>query len=406
MTVTNRDIDMTILYVAGRLPELSETFVYRELCGLRSRGCHILGASVRTPRRMVGDPLMSALADEMIVIYSARTYACLPFALVRHPLLCLIGIGDAFRSDHTSLRSRFKHVFQAIIGISLATRLRNHGIGHVHAHMAHVPATIGLYVARALGASFSFTGHAADLFVQRAALKFKLEQANFVACISVWHRHFYQAITNLPVERLPVVRCSVALPGLACTPEREVVTVARLVPKKGIDVLLRAFALAALPGWRLRIIGEGPERIELERLSHGLGINSLVTFDGAVPHNACLSAIARAGIFILPCKTATNGDQDGIPVALMEAMAASRPVICGDLPTIRELIDDGRSGVLVPQGDSAALATAISRVANDDRFAAALGSHARDHVAAEFSDSVNLDRLCAAFEYTTRRPAS
>jgi len=398
MNVPDQTLESPILYVASRLPELSETFVYRELCGLRARGRRVYGASVRKPQPVKRDEMLTTLAKDVVVVYSWQTFACLPVALALHPALILEAIGDAFRSDHATLASRCKHIVQAAMGLALAWRLGRHGIGHVHAHMAHVPATVGLYVARALGARFSFTGHAADLFVQRAGLKFKIEQSSFVACISEWHQGFYQSIAEIDPVRLPLIRCSVALPSDTGIRSKEIVTIARLVPKKGIDLLVQAFAISDLPDWHLRIIGNGPERQALEALAQQLGIADRVTFAGAMPHSACLAAVGAAGIFVLPCRTAANGDQDGIPVALMEAMAASRPVICGDLPTIRELVQDRQSGLLVSQGDSDALAAAIRSVAGDDRLAAELGANARASVAYEFSDGINLDRLCAALD--------
>ena len=387
-----------ILYVASRLPELSETFVYREVLGLRLHGRHVFAASVRSPRKAIDDPIMAALAEEAIVVYNLPAVGFLFVALALHPLIFLRAIGDAFHSDHYNVVSRLKHVFQAAMGITLAMRVRRLRIGHVHAHMAHVPATVALYTARTLGVQFSFTGHAADLFVQRAGLKFKLEQASFVACISVWHQKFYRSIAPIELDRLPVIRCSVALSDQPKPKRREIVTVARLVPKKGIDVLLRAYKSFNDPDWRLRIIGDGTERQALEKLVQELGVEHLVKFEGAKAHSSCLSAIATAGMFILPCRTAMNGDQDGIPVVLMEAMAASCPVICGDLPAIRELVRHGETGLLISHNDCSALASAMQRLAKDDAYATTIGTQARHHIEAEFSDDINLARLCSAFD--------
>lgn len=388
----------SILYVASRLPELSETFVYRELLGLRSRGRRVLGASVRPPRRLVDDPALARLADEVTVIYTPATFAVLPLAIAHAPRIAFAAIRDAFAIAHPSLKSRAKHLVQAMAGLGIAWRLRGEGIGHVHAHMANVPAMIALYIARGLGARFSFTGHAADLFVQGAAVDFKLHDAAFVACISHWHRDYYADILPLADDRRPLVRCSVAIPAAVREAGRDIVTVARLVPKKGIDLLIRAFHSAALEGWRLRILGDGPERMALENLTAELGLGNRVIFEGAQPHAVCLDAIAGAGMFVLPCRTAANGDKDGIPVVLMEAMAAGRAVIAGDLPTIRELVDDRESGLLVAPDDSEALAQSIRKLAADPDAMAKLGTAARDKVTAEFSDDVNLDRLTAAFD--------
>ncbi len=387
-----------ILYVAARLPTLSETFVYRELLGLRARGLTVVGASVHRPQGLGDDPALAALARDALVIYDIRTVLALPAALLRHPRLAMAGLVDAATVDHPSLRSRLKHGAQALLGIAAGARLRGKGIGAVHAHMANVPATLALYIARALGARYSFTGHAADLFVQRAGLAFKLRNADFVACISHWHRDFYAGLAPLPAGRRPLVRCSVAIPATVHPEGTEIVTVARLVAKKGVDLLIEAYAAAAPAGWRLRIIGDGPERASLERRVAEKGLADRIVFDGAQPHAACLAAIARCGMFVLACRTAANHDRDGIPVVLMEAMAAGRPAVAGDLPTIRELIVDGETGLLTQPDDVAALAERIARLAADADLRRALGAAGRAFVAAEFADDVNLDRLVAAFD--------
>lgn len=388
----------SIAYVASRLPELSETFVYREFLGLRARGYPMIAISVRRPKNFPRDPVMQELGREAFVIYCGRTLAVLPLALLRHPLLAIDGIADALRADHDGMKSRVKHIYQAFMGIAAGWRLRKSGIGHLHAHMASVPASLALYIARALGVTFSFTGHASDLFVNRAALAFKLRRAAFIACISHWHRDFYRQVAPLDLERLPIVRCGVEIPDTVLPESREIVAVARLVPKKGIDLLLEAFARKRPEGWTLRIVGDGPQRGELERLAEKLGIAGDVVWEGAQPHRFCLEAIRGAGIFVLPCRTAANGDKDGIPVVLMEAMAAARAVIAGDLPSIRELVAGEGQGILVPPDDITALAAAIGELASAPARRRELGAAARARVTEEFSDDVNLRRIGDAFE--------
>ena len=141
---------------------------------------------------------------------------------------------------------------------------------------------------------------------------------------------------------------------------------------------------------RLRILGDGPERRTLEDLASELGLGDRVIFEGARPHAACLKAISEAGLFDAPCRTAATGDKDGIPVVLMEAMAASRCVIAGRLPAIEELVDDTISGILVPGNDADALARAIDTVTGDIGLRERLGTAARAKVAAEFSDEINI----------------
>jgi glycosyltransferase involved in cell wall biosynthesis len=388
-----------VLYVGSRLPALSETFVYREMLGLRTLGRRTQAASLYAPRQFTDDPALSALAAETFVIYTSANMLKLPLTLARHPLAMLVAIGEALRADHPSLGSRGKHMFQAAMGLQAASQLRGRGIIHVHAHLANAPTMVALYLARGLGVPFSFTGHAADLFVQRAALAFKLRQARFVACISHWHRDFYRSIVPLDDARLPLVRCSVTVPEPIEPERRELVAVARLIPKKGIDLLLRAFAGApGLSGWKLRVLGDGEDRARLELLAGELGVAERVEFAGARPHAECLAAIRSAGIVALPCRTARNGDKDGIPVVLMEAMAAARAVVAGDLPAIRELVRDHVTGLLVAPDSVAALGAALSELAGDPALRARMGVAGRATVTAEFSDAVNWARLAAALD--------
>ena len=390
-----------IAYVAARLPTLSETFVYRELMGLRGRGRRIVPVTVRRPAGTFGDPTLDALAAEAVQVYSGATAVSLLPAFLSTPGKFLRAIGDAGRADLPGGKARAKFLFQAWMGLATAWRLRGAGIGHVHAHLANTPATIALYLARGLGAAFSFTGHANDLFVHREALKFKLEQAAFVSSISRWHQTFYDEIA--PGGTRPVIRCSVTMPEHA-EGGADIVSVGRLVAKKGFDLLIRAFAQLDRPGIRLRIAGDGPERAALVALAEAEGVADRVDFLGALPHAQALAVIRSGAIFALPCRTSATGDRDGIPVVLMEAMAAGKPVIAGRLETIAELVEDGVGGLLVPPDDVPALTEALRRLVDDPVAGRAMGLAGRHHVAEEFSDEINWDRLEAAIDASGSEP--
>ena len=392
--------EKAIAYVAARLPTLSETFVYRELMGLRSRGRTIVPVTVRRPVGPFGDPRLNVLAAEAVRAYSGATGLALLPALVSMPGAFLRSIGDAARADLNGATARLKYMLQAWMGLGTAWRLRGRGIAHVHAHLANTPATVGLYIARGLGATFSFTGHANDLFVHREALRFKLEQAVFVASISRWHQAFYDGIVAGGVR--PVIRCSVTVPDYA-DGGADIVSVGRLVAKKGFDLLIRAFAQLDRPKIRLRIAGDGPEREALVALARAAGVADRVDFLGAKPHAEALALIRSGAIFALPCRTSSTGDRDGIPVVLMEAMAAGKPVIAGRLETIAELVEDGVSGLLVPPDDVPALTEALRRLVDEPEAGKAMGFAGRKHVAEEFSDEINWDRLEAAIDAVGKR---
>lgn len=387
--------DIAIAYVAARLPTLSETFVYRELMGLRSRGRRIVPVTVRRPMGPFGDPKLNALAAEATRVYSGATALALLPALLTRPAAFFRAIGDAARADLNGTKARGKFLFQAWMGLAAAWRLRAKGIGHVHAHLANTPATIALYLARGLGAAFSFTGHANDLFVHREALGFKLREAAFVSSISRWHQGFYESI--MPGGERPVIRCSVAIPPLADAGQ-DIVSVGRLVAKKGFDLLIRAFARLDRPGQRLVIAGDGPERASLVALAQAEGVADRVQFLGAKPHAEALAVIRSGAIFALPCRTSATGDRDGIPVVLMEAMAAGKPVVAGRLETIAELVEDEVGGLLVPPDDVDALTQALRRLIDDPEARRVMGLAGRARVEEEFSDATNWNRLEAAID--------
>jgi colanic acid/amylovoran biosynthesis glycosyltransferase len=389
----------TVAYVAARLPTLSETFVYRELMGLRGRGRDIVPVTVRKPLGPFVDPALNALAKEALQVYSRATAAVLPLAALSMPGQFARAVRDAATADLPGGSSRGKFLLQAAMGLAAAWRLKGKGIGHVHAHLANTPATVALYLARGLGATFSFTGHANDLFVHREALGFKLREAAFVSSISRWHQGFYEEIA--PGGARPVIRCSVTVPPLAAD-GADIVSVGRLVAKKGFDLLIRAFARLDRPGMRLRIAGDGPERQALVALAEAEGVADHVDFLGAQPHAAALALIRSGAIFALPCRTSATGDRDGIPVVLMEAMAAGKPVIAGQLETIAELVEDGKSGLLVPPDDVDALADALRTLIDDTAGRTAMGLAGRAHVQNEFSDDINWDRLEAAIDTAAR----
>ncbi|MEM9881648.1 MAG: glycosyltransferase family 4 protein [Planctomycetota bacterium] len=411
--------DPHILYVGAVLPKRSETFVYREVLGLRARGVRVSVASVNRPESELDEPELHTLAEEAEHVYGDGFGGKL--AVYR----------DASRmSWWRPTRGLFetppaywpKYLLQCEAGYALAYRLRGRGITHVHAHMAHVPATVAMSCAEALGVPFSFTGHAADLFRDRSALRTKLRRAAFVACISAWHRGFYREFEpSLTDERLPVVRCGVDVSEFTAGVTTEAsgggwLAVGRLVAKKGFDGLLRALAQVgaqdgrphpgplpegegarAAAAWGLTLVGDGPERERLEALARELGVMERVRFAGAQPNRVVREMMSRASAFVLPCREAADGDRDGIPVVLMEAMASGLPVVSGDLPTIRELVADNVSGLMVRPGCVDDLAGAMLRLSGDAALRSRLAAAGRRRVEEEFSLSVNLDRLESAF---------
>lgn len=392
--------------MAGQYPAASETFVWREVAALRQRGLKVAAAALR-PASTPAEG--AAPADLFVYGHSAlSTLLAGVFELVAHPLACLRTLGIAVKDaltpgESASIRERGKWLGQAAFAIGLAGRLRRRGVRRLHCHFAHAPTTVGMYASAQLGVPFTFTGHANDLFQRRSLLKRKLQRAAGVACISAWHRGYYAGIEPSADAKCHVIRCGVDVPGERGAAAgqwrtKHIVSVGRLVPKKGFDTLIRAFADlggSGQPAWRLTLAGDGPQREELETLATELGCDRAICFAGRLSHDQVGQLLSEAALFVLPCRTDANGDRDGIPVVLMEAMAYGVPVVAGDLPAIRELVVDGHTGFLVDGSDALQLADRLRQVVATPEEASSVAAAGRQHVQAEFSTEANIDRLVA-----------
>jgi colanic acid/amylovoran biosynthesis glycosyltransferase len=282
---------------------------------------------------------------------------------------------------------------------ALARVAARDGVNHVHAHFASHPATAAWVVHRLTGIPFSFTAHANDLFVAPVVLDRKVVDARFVIAISEYNRRLLGE-RDPPPRRLEVVHCGVDTdlhawrdPGER-DPDR-VVCVASLFPKKGHVHLIDALALVAerRPGIALELVGEGPERHRILRRARERGVAGRVSLLGARSSEDVRATLAGAGVFVLPSVRLPSGRMEGIPVALMEAMAAGVPVVSTRLSGIPELVRDGVTGLLADPGDPQSLAAAMERVIDDDALAARLALGARELVVRSFSLTREATRL-------------
>ena len=397
----------TLLYISSQLPKRSETFVYRELLALRGSGLTVRVATLHPPERDLGDARLDALAAEAIPVYGAgwgRLLADYLAERIAHPLRATRVMWGAWRdalaADDVRGKARLKAPVQALAGLALAHRVRRLGIAHIHAHFAHAPAAVAMYAAQQLGVPFSFTGHAVDLFRDRALLHIKLQRAAFVSCISEWHRDFYQTLVPRPAADYPVIRCGVDTDEFVPTPaagraEPVLLGVGRLVPKKGFDLLIEAAARLRARGCpvRVRIAGGGPESERLAALVRERGLTGCVELLGDQSNAAVRNLLMEADVFALPCRVSQDGDRDGIPVVLMEAMAAGLCVVSGDLPALRELVAHERTGLLVAPGDLDMLVVNIEQLLKDPARRAELCAAGRRRVEEEFSTRVNNQRI-------------
>lgn len=400
-----------VAYVAYAFPVLTQTFTAREVGALRARG---LDVRVFAARSGEGGSLDRAAADEAAAAtylpgpFSPRTLGAALAFLVRRPLRLLATafacLGGRYADD--GLRCRLRAPVHVLHGTALASELRRRGgFTRVHAQFVDAGSTVAFVAARLLDLPFSFANHTA---YNPFLLPLKCRYADLVVSITDFDRGHLLAQARGAARPADVVVSRVGIriaewSGLTRRPEPgRVLAVGGLRAKKGHRVLVGAAAslVARGIGVRLAFAGTGPEEATLRRTADARGVP--VEFLGAASPETVRAELSRAAVFALPCVVAANGDLDGLPVALMEAMAAGVPVVSTRLSGIPELVEDGVTGLLAEPGDVEGLAAAIRRLLEDGDLAARCAAAARERVAALH----DLDRTSARLADLLRRGAA
>lgn len=392
-----------VAYLAPALTALESTFVYDELFALERLGVRVVPVSVHRPVRCLTghDDLLSR---------THYLYGGGAVSTVGRSLVALVGnrrlqLRDAVRLLAPDLGSvglchGSKLVYQFLVAAQLADVLINKGCQHLHIHFAHVPTQIGMYAAAMAGIPFTVMAHANDIFERAFLLPIKAQRSKKFLTISDFNLAYLERC-GVPAEKLAVVRCGVQVPDVgrqqevSAEPRFRIGSMGRLVEKKGFDVLIAAINVLKQRGHRLELLiaGDGPLRGELTALVEKLELAQSVTFVGPLSHSAVPAWMMTLDAFALACRRDANGDMDGIPVVLMEAMAQCLPVVSTRLSGIPELVVDQLSGLLAEPGDVKGLAAQIEKLMVSPEYSKILAQRGQAHVRNEFGQDVNIDRL-------------
>ena len=411
-TPTTSDQERPIAYLVKGWPRLSETFILNEVIALERRGVPLRIFSVKDPNN---EPVHGKVAGVRApVIY---------ISLVRHWNAALLGnVRLLWKRPVSYLRTFFYAVVQTVIHFRfvimrrfwqagyLGDLFRREPVSHLHAHFATSPAMVAFFTHKLLGIPYTFTAHAKDIYVsQKKLLRAKMEAAEAVVTCTGYNRQYL--VSQFGPVLGSKVRCihhGLDLSEFEFRPPRTnsqeiplVLAVARLVEKKGLPHLLAALDILRKRGRRVRaeIIGDGPLRTSLDRQLRDLELADSVELLGAQPHEKVRQAYQRASLFVLPCTVAENGDRDGIPNVLLEAMASGVPVISTEISGIPELIESEQDGLLLPPNDPGRLADAMERVLTSAELGERLARSARAKIEAQFSLDHGTAELLAAFQY-------
>ncbi len=395
-------------YIAPEIPALSATFVTHEILALQERGFTILPISVLIPAVPALDAAAVRLQSAAICLYKpgmSSFLTGLAAQIVRHPVRTAsaleMWISDIRRTG-VFTRNAAGLTYRFLAAARLARILEKNACRHIHAHFAHVPTDIAMYAARMAGIGFSFTSHANDLFERGWLLPEKVERSVAAVTISQFNQQFLENL-GAPSDKIHIIRCGVSRhPSDAKrthNPIPRIGSLGRLVEKKGFDVLIQAAGILARQGidFILEIAGSGPMQDDLQSLAAREALGSRIRFMGPIPNDRVPEWLSHLDMFVLACKPDKNGDMDGIPVVLMEAMAADVPVISTMISAIPELIQDGESGLLAQPGNADDLAARIIRMLNDSELRHRCIAGGRIMTEGEFSESRNIERIVHLF---------
>ncbi len=404
---------LRIAYIAPRIGELSTTFVYRDIEGLRAQGVEVAVFSVQRPDDAVLSGEAQPFIGETQYLYDHGGGAFLAAAArqaLRRPHRFARTLGaslhDMLFAETPRTADRPKFLWHFLAGCFLAERLDAAGAMHIHCNFAHTPAGIAMYAARLRGIPFSFLCHAHDIFVHAAAMREKVDRAAFGMCSSRYNVRFLADTKGCDESKLDVMRTGLDLRKFPLRPPRpfskpfKFLSVGRLVEKKGFPVFLEALALLAKQGrdFEADVVGGGPMEAVLRGQIERLNLAGRVRFTGPQPQERVRQYFDGADAFVLACLEADNRDMDGTPIVLIEAMALGIPVVSTPVSGNPELIENGRSGLLVPPGNAAALAEAVKSLMDDSELARRLAENARQTIESGFDLDSNIARLVHAIQ--------
>jgi colanic acid/amylovoran biosynthesis glycosyltransferase len=386
-----------IAYVLKRWPRISETFIAAELIELQRQGERVTVFAIRRP----DEPFEHAFVADMTfpVVYLPHRPLRQPLRVLRAVLTCLrrdsrAWLGAARRSVWPLRLKGVRRLLQASV---LRVEMAAAGIHHAHAHFATAAARLANLAWQMDGPTYSVTAHAKDIYhkeVQPDHLSDKLCNASFVATVTESNRTYLRSVLLGPA-RLEVIPNAVDLRRLrpaAASARRQdaVLTVARLIEKKGLEDIIEACAIVRDRGVtaQLQIVGDGPLRSKLESAALRRGLP--VRFLGALPHEEVLPLYEQARVFCLPCVVAGTGDRDALPTSVLEAMALGAAVVTTGVAGLPEAVANEDTGLVVPERDPEALAKALERLLTDGDLCTRLSRRARARIASSFSleDSV------------------
>jgi glycosyltransferase involved in cell wall biosynthesis len=401
--------NLRIAYLVKTFPRLSETFIINEILGLERLGANIQIFSLKRPDTSAMHPAVAKVRASVTYVPSLGPQfrlGDLGTLILCHVLLALVGLRRYAAAARFYFlkpeKSRLKDFLQAGY---LAWVLRDESFDHLHVHFANVPATVAEVVQRFIGIRYTLTAHAKDIYLTPAAeLARKVRSAECVLTCTGYNQRYLASLAEghspvrLAYHGIDVSQFDAA-GSVAVKLENDlplILSVGRFCEKKGFKYLVQACAILKQAGhrFRCRIVGYGELQHDLESMIASLGLQESVWLHGAMTQDQLAALYPQASMFVLPCLITDNGDRDGIPNVLIEAMSSGVPVISTDISGVSELVSHQESGLLVGQKSVVALAYAMERLLMRPDLRNRLGENGRRVVRQRFTLEASAKRVC------------
>jgi len=384
-------------YVLKMYPRFSETFIVTELVQMQRLGVDLEVFSLRPPADGRFHASLAELRAPVTYLQHLGLRASDVWQTLRD---ATAELGDLGRHLDELLRADLRDAVQAV---QIARAVRQRGITHLHAHFASVSAVVARLAARLAGISYSVTAHAKDIFhddVDPEQLRRILADASSLVTVSDFNLDHLRATFGADADRVRRVYNGINLEEFGYSEPHDrapvIAAVGRLVEKKGFQDLLEAAALLRDGGrsFRVDLVGVGQLEGALVAQIERLHLSEHVRMLGGLPQGEVVRIVGGATAFAAPCVVGADGNRDGLPTVLLEAMALGTPCVATPVTGIPEVLSDGVTGLLVPDRDPAALADALARLLDDADLRTSVAKAARDLIEAEF-DTTRQARLVA-----------
>jgi len=397
----------SVAYILLWFPKPSETFIFSEVEGLLNMGWPLKVFSLYAGLDKNLSPSMKDISRHVYSMgtrFAWRLLLDYLYWLFRKP-------GKALSLPYRILLRRWRNLEQLgenlwafSCGFHLARVMEHSGIRHIHAPWANGPATAAWVCSALTGIPFSFSARAGDIYPQDGALADKIRAAAFVRSENrtnvdylTGHAEECRAKIHPVYNPLPMTVRENAT--VSMKPPIRMLAAGRFVGKKGFDVLLKAAAILRTRGleFRLSLVGDGPLRRSLERETDALGLQGHVSFEGFLSYDLMARRFRESDLFVMSSVVMPNGDRDGLPTVILEAMAHGLPVVATDVCGIKEVVTPGSTGWLVNPGDPGAIAEAVLEAVSDRDRAMAIARKGQTLVLESFSPAGPLKAMAELF---------